>query len=69
MTGRPTVYIIDISIIIIIIIINDDIRRDDVTMTTLPDTDGLNGWPPLTVWLTGLILGEQSSVELRGFHT
>lgn len=31
--------------------------RDDVTMTTLPDTDGLNGWPPLTVWLTGLILG------------
>ena len=32
-------------------------------MTTLPDADGLYGWPPLTVWLTGLILGEYSGIE------
>ena len=54
--------IIEIIIVMIDLIIRGD---DDVTMTTVPadSGDGLYGWPPLTVWLTGLILGEWSSVE------
>ena len=43
-----------------IIVTDEDLSGggDDVTMTVSDSDDALHDWPPLTVWLTGLILGE-----------